>query len=372
MLRKKVKKMPAKKKKLNSLQRAARAELLKQYKSGKGKSRNEYKKKHGNNMAQYHVVSSQGSCDSYLKSISNFCCWSKQEHKIHSWAQLTDDIIAEYISVKEKDGTSKKTVQCYCTAINHVMIGKHLWEADEAISRIKLGYDRNRNNSRRYKNLTAAEYRQFNSQEYQKYKQHHDIARAFGLRREEIFGAKKKKDRKKGKNGITVSSFRIDEKGCMYIETVGKGGLYRIAKCRKDMNDQMRLLYGQYALAYEDLQPRRTRKATFVNKNRKSKRLFEKGISDAVPMHINRAEYAQKRFLEIQEELEVKYSGLPQTCLKNDYKGYSMLTVKNSEEVIAARKWTQIGAYKGYVEAFMEVSKELGHGRLDVLLKYMT
>ena len=72
------------------------------------------------------------------------------------------------------------------------------------------------------------------------------------------------------------------------------------------------------------------------------------------------------RKLLTQEQLEEQRGGV-----ERSYKGYSHLKTrgKSLDDLDAYR--VKIGTFKGSARAFMEVSRALGHNRLDVLAKYL-
>lgn len=375
----------------NYLQKRARGILTKAYKNGKNTTRNDIKNEQSGRYARYDVISSTKSLEKHLSAINQVAEYitdnfsylnSKGETKaIVRWNQVTDEMVQAFITHKLESGgrdglgASEKTLKGYMTAINKVMVTGNHWKASDVRSLSDFKTERGKTNV--YKDLTSEEWLARNQAEYQKYQQQIDLARAFGLRREEIFGQKGMENR--GKNGLTASSFVLGKNNRLWIQTIGKGGKYRLVPCRLDFNQQM-LSFVQAneislrmsnELAANDSE----RKKAFIQLNRKETRIVN-GIRNGVPLHIFRAEYAKCRIYEEQEEYtHIKNSQKIGYSRLSGYKGNVMRKLyKNglkTTQKVPNSSITQIKTVTANVNAFIEVSNNLGHNRLDVMAKYL-
>ncbi|NQP32768.1 hypothetical protein HO924_11430, partial [Streptococcus suis] len=82
-----------------------------------------------------------------------------------------------------------------------------------------------------YKRMNASEWKQANQQQYERYRDTFDTAEAFGLRAREL-------------QELNASSIvKDDQSGRLYVQTIGKGGKFRLAECRADMQERMEELH---------------------------------------------------------------------------------------------------------------------------------
>lgn len=375
----------------NQLQKRARGILTKAYRNGKNTTRNDIKNEQSGRYARYDVISSANSLEKHLSAINQVAEYISTNYsyinsngetkRIVRWNQVTDDMIQDFITDKleaggrDGNGASEKTLKGYMTAVNKVMVTGNHWKASDVRSLSDFKSERGKTNV--YKDLTSDEWLARNQSEYQKYQQQIDLARAFGLRREEIFGQKGMGNR--GKNGLTASSFVLGKNNRLWVQTIGKGGKYRLIPCRLDFNQQMLgfvesngvALKMSNELAANDSD----RKKAFIQLNRKEEPLVN-GIRNGVPLHIFRAEYAKKRIYEeevnykdIENSQKIGYSrlsGSKGNVIRKLYKDGLKTIQKVSNSSV-----TQIKTVTANVNSFIEVSNNLGHNRLDVMAKYL-
>lgn len=195
--------------------------------------------------------------------------------------------------------------------------------------------------------------------------------RAFGLRSRELAT-------------LNSKSFLQDtQTGNYYVQTIGKGGKYRIAECRENLKIKMTNYYQPYLAENKvNLTHFNGNKDYLLRNIKKGLKIDFKGqLSHNIPKHIFRADYAENL-------LQQKFNNYQAGPI---HYGYSMVKVHNHQvdlqkhirlsngqqafETIQTvplnNVQTQIGAYKGPLRAFTEVSINLGHNRLNVLLKYL-
>lgn len=318
-------------------------------------------------------------------------------------------------------GASKKTLKAYITVMNKVLIAKGLLDEQERfeLRQILPKY----HTERVYKVENAENWQKNNPHQAEIYKDSIDIARAFGLRRTEIFGASGVM-RNRGWNGVTASSFvlampnqadiqRAERYGSpiptptLYIQTIGKGGKYRLARCSDAYMDEMIAKYGQMAqkTTYKTINSIMDRmvskdinslKNAFIRRNKAEKPLIT-GVDSSMSYHIFRSEYAQTRLREEIAKAEIRYKMFnhdKNLYQKSDKIGYSKVGTKGnsvvkyyidhnqevghkyqSKSVDVHSQWCVIRGhddiYRGYVSAFMNVSLSMGHNRLDVMRTYL-
>lgn len=374
-----------------NLQKRAIGILTKAYRSGKNTTRNDIKIKQNGRYARYDVISSKNSLEKHLSAINQVSEYisnnfyyvnSMGEHKaIVRWNQVTDEMIKSFITHKLEhggragNGASEKTLKGYMTAINKVMVTGNHWKASDVRSLSDFKSRKGKTNV--YKDLTSDEWLSRNQETYLKYKEQIDFARAFGLRREEIFGQKDM--HKRGKNGVTASSFVLGKGNKLWVQTVGKGGKYRISPCRVEFEEQMLtfLHRNQVQIRKSNELPAtdNERKEDFIRRNRKEGSVI-KGIRNGIPLHIFRAEYTKARIYEEQEiysDLKPsetigysRLSGSKDRVIRINSKNSVRTTTNVSNSAI-----TKIRSTTANVNSFMEVSNNLGHNRLDVMVKYL-
>lgn len=358
----------------NRLAKNAKNKLLKAYKSGKQTTRSDIKAMQNGRHAQYETISSEQSLNKHLSAINSVSSYLQTKYRIRDWNKVEKHMIIDFLEYQQKNGgreglgASDKTLKGYVTAINKVMVLDGSWNSTEVVSLTKLNIERGRTNV--YKDLTSSEWILRNEDKYEKYKEQIDFSRAFGLRREEMFGQKGM--HKRGKNGLTTNSFLLGDDGILKVQTIGKGGKLRIAPCRSDMNSEMMGKYGQYArLEYEvDVDVER-----FKVENAKGQYVL-RGMDNAIPLHIHRSDYARNRIIEecakypdSQNTKKIGYSriGMVQGGLVYTKYVKGAKIVQKLDDTVSVK----IKTLSGNALAFMEVSQNLGHNRLDVMVKYL-
>ena len=318
-------------------------------------------------------------------------------------------------------GASKKTLKAYITVMNKVLISKGLLDEQKRFELRQILP--NHHTSRVYKREDSDTWQKNNLHKAELYKDSIDIARAFGLRKSEIFGSSGVM-RNRGWNGVTASSFviavpnqadieRAERYGSpvptptLYVQTIGKGGKYRLARCSDAYMSEMIARYGQMAqkTTYKAINQINDRmiskdlnslKNAFIRRNKAEKPLIT-GVDSSMSYHIFRAEYAQTRLREEIGKAENRYKMFNQNqnlYKKSDKIGYSKVGTKGnsvvkyyidhnqevghkyqSKSVDVNNQWCVIRGrneiYRGYVSAFMSVSLAMGHNRLDVMRTYL-
>lgn len=374
--------------KLSRITRNCIGLLTKQFEQAKGFSRTQFKQENNGRYSNYSKISSEGSFAQHVRQIKDVGEWLAKEKGVRKIGQIEKEYLVEYLNQCQAKGMAEKTLKSRVTAINHVMVGSGVWEAQQAISLRKLrssgAISEQKGPRGVYKPLTASEWREREPRAYQKHKEVVDFARAFGLRRSEIEGKSKT-----GYNGITFSNIGyLKGSNKLFVEVIGKGGKYRFASVREDMAKEMWNKYGKQAKEYSPdyfAKPLEERKAILRAETQKSSRLFNK-IKKALPLHINRNEYVQKRL----EEKQDKYKKIRLQGGGGGAIGYSRIRFKvdsdtgeispykvdykNGEQIVSQVDpfaTVTIGTWRGYVIAACEVMQEVGHNRLDVLKTYM-
>lgn len=335
--------------------------LQKAWDKGRRSSRQDIKKLG----KESEAITSQKSHEIHKTNWQKFAEWADKKHNIKRLGKITKEIVKEYLQEEAKQGgrdgkgASYKTLQTYLTAINKVMVSSQRWtESDKpTMTKWKQDIEIRKDSRDVYKSLTGKEWIERNPKEYKKYNQVIETIRAFGLRSKEL-------------KELNTKSFIKDKNGKLYVQTIGKGGKYRIAECASDMNNKMMEWYGGKAQEVNDIKEfkgyydEETAKEYLRNQIRNSKKRLniKYSKSERMPKHIFRADYAQRLLNEKIEELKGVSEGV---------RGYSTFKTGELRSGNLRRYETQIGAYKGNAEAFREVSRNLGHNRLDVLLRYL-
>lgn len=328
---------------MNRLKNKGEFILNEAYKKSMTRSRNDDKKIGVDNKYIY----AEKSLIEHKRNWKQFAEWLKDKN-IKTIGKIKQETVEEYVKFLAENNYAKKTIESRIGAVNKIMQVSGRWEREDRVILSKIENINIKSLKRNvYKDLTGNEWISKNKDIYQKNKDLFDTVQAFGLRRKEVME-------------LNNRSFLIDNKNKMYVQTIGKGGKYRIAEvANEEMNKNMLRLYGNIAkplnTANEDKLSRTIRN--------EDERLNIKGANcHKFGLHIHRAEYA-RRLLEnkIKNEIEIK----------REYKGYSHLKTKGLSKKEMSEIETKIGTYKASVKSFIEVSQNLGHNRLDVLLNYL-
>lgn len=337
-------------KKRNRLKEEGERNLKRQYQNAKGKSRVIAKKTGEDKL----LIFSEVSLKNHLSNWGKFADWVDENYKIRSVAKIKPEHVEKYIKhLAEDKDRSKKTLQSRIGAINKTMGERWTEKEKPTLSKMKVKVKSTKQNS--YKQLNAKEWKKENERKYEVYKSTIDTVSAFGLRKREL-------------KELNEKSFLIDKNNKIYVQTIGKGGKYRIAECTSEKNDEMVEMYKDKALNINDIENFKKDKALLeraIQDN--SIKLNLKGVrTNTNSWHIFRAEYAQTL-------LEEKLEGF-KSELNNNYnksQGYSTINVLKTDDKDLKGIYTEMGVYKGSALAFVEVSRNLGHNRLDIMLKYI-
>lgn len=332
---------------MGKFEKDGRSILRKAYIEGSKRSRFDDKKEGVDNKFIYADVS-------YKNHENNWRQFSKwaTENGLKRVGQITQSDVEKYVRECAENGLSKKTIESRIGAINKVMLVSGRWENENRVILSKIeGITPKKLPTKVYKDLTAKEWQDRNPKQYENNRELIDTVQAFGLRRREV-------------RELNAQSFLIDDKGKMYVQTVGKGNKYRIAPvCDGEMNEQMKERWGNQAIPLQQASEERFRRVL----RDEDQRLNLKGANGHnFGLHIHRSEYTQRYLRERIEQLEEQRGGV-----ERSYKGYSHLKTrgKSLDDLDAYR--IKIGTFEGSARAFMEVSRALGHNRLDVLAKYL-
>lgn len=345
----------------NRILKSGLVRLVEARKIGSKLSREEIKKQG----LEAKLISSARSFELHEKNWSEFADWCFKNYKTRKLNQVKPEMLKKFVQEKARlggrdgQGATRKTLQAYISAVNKVMLISGRWkEVDKpTLTKWKDDILIRDDYQKGYKHLTGEEWIKRNPDMYLKFQDLIDTVRAFGLRMKEV-------------NELNQYSFIQDQKGKMYVQTIGKGGKYRIAECTHKLNERMNDLYAHMAQKIdriENHQGVRNSKAaeTYLESviRNQTVRLNLSGVhSSRVPKHIFRSLYAR-------ELLQEKINQLKD--YQTEYRGYSTFTRDELRYSDLSRFDIQIGAYKGNAEAFRFVSQNLGHNRLDVLLKYL-
>ena len=263
--------------------------------------------------------------------------------------KINTELVHNYVKYLASQGYAKKTIESRIGAINKIMVASGRWDFENRVILSKIeDLDVKKLKTNVYKDLTGNEWIQRNEKTYQNYKDLFDTVQSFGLRRKEVIELNK-------------NSFLIDKNGKMYVQTIGKGGKYRICESADEKsNELMKKLYGNLAKPLKNANQEVLERSI----RDESKRIHVTGANcHKFGLHIHRAEYAQKL---LKSKIGAENSNIQRT-----FKGYSHLKTKSMKKEDLDKIEVKIGTFKGSASSFLEVSRNLGHNRLDVLLKYL-
>ncbi|MDU5561157.1 MAG: site-specific integrase, partial [Streptococcus parasanguinis] len=206
--------------------------LMSAHKEGSTRSREIDKEKGIDNKFIYADVSYKNHKNNWRQ----FSKWAN-ENGLKRVGQITRNDVEKYVRECAENGLSKKTIESRIGAINKVMLASERWKNENRVILSKIeGIAVKKLPTKVYKDLTAKEWQDRNPKQYENNRELIDTVQAFGLRRREA-------------RELNAQSFLIDDKGKMYVQTVGKGNKYRIAPvCDSEMNEQMRERWGDKAI----------------------------------------------------------------------------------------------------------------------------
>ena len=343
-----------------NLRHTFRTELITQQK--RAKSRDTYKTEKGHK-ADYYRIYSHRSYELHWKRAQSFANWLKEQTNVRSMDEISREIAIQYLIYQRDRGLSASTIGADALMINHLMVGSRRWKPEERIIKSQIADMPKRSYLERHnKLLTASEWRERNPEAYQKFQDEIDTIRAFGLRRRESFSVRSQAK----SEGFGPKSVYRRSDGRLAAIVRGKGGKIRLAPVREDLSDRMEQLYGKFArpVRTDLLNPDIYRRVMGQN------RPFYNDLPHSIPAHIFRAEYAQKRLQELDKQ---PYHGTRtvKNYVRDGHKPDGSWRWKQSTKTIKLADTWQVGAYKAQYGAFFELSKDLGHNRLDVLRHYL-
>lgn len=321
--------------------------LMSAHKEGSTRSREIDKEKGIDNKFIYADVSYKNHKNNWRQ----FSKWAN-ENGLKRVGQITQNDVEKYVRECAENGLSKKTIESRIGAINKVMLASERWKNEDRVILSKIeGIAVKKLPTKVYKDLTAKEWQNRNPKQYENNRELIDTVQAFGLRRREA-------------RELNAQSFLIDDKGKMYVQTVGKGNKYRIAPvCDSEMNEQMKKRWGKQAIPLQLASEERFRRVL----RDEDQRLNLKGANGHnFGLHIHRSEYTQRYLQERIKQLDEQRGGV-----ERSYRGYSHLKTRGKSLADLDAYSIKIGTLEGSARAFMEVSRALGHNRLDVLAKYL-
>ena len=288
----------------------------------KHEAKKEYKKieeAHGRkvNPAKSNFIHNPNSASAYRQTVKEVCSWLK-ENKADVWssknlAQVNKDVCYEYLKYRDQS-CSADTVSKDMSALNKVL-------------NLELNKKEGDLQQRSYKNVTRSRVSRGMDKAYnpKNYIKQIEFAQAFGLRRESILGG----DYQVKDSSLFTRGNRV------YCSVIEKGGRYREAPCLDKYQD---IILERYNVVEREsfIVGKNVDKEGFKELYHNSGELLWDKYTAKIDNHAFRAEYARDLYNQIAEQ---------KTEIKNDYRGYDKEIVR-------------------------EVSKALGHNRLNVVVEH--
>lgn len=350
-----------------NLRQSLRKQLYTQFHQGQiYNSRDKWKHSGDSTWQNDQLIFAQGSLKTNLAKINVFSRWAKKKG-IKVPSDITREVVAKYILEREHEGFSAWTISSDLLALNHILYGFGIQKTPEdrltkegIAKMVLLGkvlpvgntyrpsarLNKNITNNRGY---TFQQWLDQNPKTEQKYGLLILLERTFGFRASEIIGRDSYYDR-----GVTPSSFAYDTNHHLVALIIGKGGRFRIALARPDLEDKLLVDYqeiGDYA-SQNPLSPvslSGNYKAQLSASLRKDLHLFDDIRNTGIPFHRARAEYAQ---------VMLQWFDLIYPLRKWSRRDFTE-TVRVTNGWVASEK------------AFLAVSNSLGHNRIDVIKSYL-
>lgn len=303
-------------------------------KAGKGHT---YQKTKGR-VATHDAIWSQGSFRALKSSAKRVAEFAKnQGFKKVSDLQNKENL-RKIFTAETSAGLSAGTQSQDLRLINHILIGKKL--ATSQLRKEDVGIARRSNliAEQRYKSLTSKEWEQAHQVAYKHHRSQIEFIRDTGLRRSEL------------------EAFKLYKVENTYkVLTVGKNGKSRFAEVRPGTESAVLEVLGNPQVPSINAQESQNllKNPAYIKAQIQAQGQSIK-LSDKIPSHIHRAYYAQQ---------------LIQQLATRDYSSTSYTT--RSGVVHGGNEMYQIGAYKAPYGAFMELSEDMGHNRLEVLKNYL-
>lgn len=353
-----------------NLRHIFRSELIKQRKTALRTSRQQIKNAHNGKMTDYHHIFSDLSYKKHWSRAQKFADFCKQNN-IKSMEQITPEFAQMYL-IHERDqyinghrGYSASTIGSDALAINHLMIGSGHWKNGQRLQKSKLPNMPRRSTflaKQRQKPMSSREWINTHPHTYAQYKNQIDTIRAFGLRRRELTGGSSQN----GRDGLGDRSIYQTRNGRLFAIVQGKGGKIRWTECRRDLQNEMKQIYGKKIRPFSE---RPKSKADFQH-NLKINQPFYRSFDHNVPTHIHRANYAQHMIKQLNQQ---SYSGYRSQIIyyRDGIKPNGKVKYSKGVKKINLHAECKIGIYKAQYGAFYQLSKYMGHNRLDVLQSYL-
>lgn len=269
------------------------------------------------NPAQAPGIFSFKTMDAYRQSAIEFSKWLKQNHpEIKDINNIKKEHAIAYLKQRQEQGKSAWTISKDMSALNKVF--------NLNVTKQEAGL-----RERSYKDTERSRVSRSHDTKYntQNYEQQITFAKAFGCRRESIYGGQYQvKD---------VSLFRHN--GKIYVSLIEKGGRYREAPCLQSMQPQIEKMFPN--IQEREPMTKEQFKELYSTSN---EYLFDK-YTTKIDNHAFRHEYARNLYKELLEQQEREQ----------------------------AEEHRQQELYRGYdKEILREVSEALGHSRLSVVVEY--
>lgn len=353
-----------------NLRHIFRSELIKQRQNGIKTTRQQIKKAHNGKMSDYHHIFSDNSYKKHWSRAQKFAEFCRQNN-IKKMEQITPSFAQKYLlyerdqNINGYQGYSASTIGSDALMINHLMIGSGHWITGQRIQKSKLPNMPKRSTllvKQRQKPMSSREWITAHPHTYAQYKKQIDTIRAFGLRRRELTGGSSKN----GRDGLGDRSIYQTKDGRLFAIIQGKGGKIRWTECRRDLQSEMKQIYGKKIRPFSE---RPKSKADFRH-NLKINQPFYRSFDHNMPTHIHRAAYAQHMINQLNQQA---YSGFkPQIIYYRDgIKLNGQVRYSKGIKKINLHDECKIGIYKAQYGAFYQLSKYMGHNRLDVLQSYL-
>lgn len=276
-----------------------------------GENKHEAKQKTPNGNTE--GIFSKTTYDNYKQVSIQFVAWLKEKHNdMKHIDDLSRNIVIKYLQERQQEGLSPNTLSRDLGAVNK-LFGFGITKQEANLRQ------------RSYKTITRSRSNKTYNHQYnpKNYAKQLAVAKAFGSRRESFVT---------GDYCLKEGSIYIC-KGNIYAAVVEKGGKFRNIEIRADMQEQIEASFNlreqPYMFNEQDFKEA-------YHAGKLGKKLFER-YTRKIDNHALRREYAQKKY----QELEAKL-----TDPKNNY-------------------------YQQYDKRVLsEVSKQLGHRRLRVIVEH--
>ena len=292
----------------------------------------------------------------HTENAKRFSDYLKKEHPGVERARDIKRAHAEsFLKHLQNRGLRARTIEGYQTTINHLFHDskskewqKPLYMRDIGLrSRADDDISRNRSNQGHYERKDVSRYTE-------KAREPMRLAQAFGLRRSEVVVTYDKRANQTEREQYQMYEGRsfsnhparensiIEHDSKLYMQTIGKGGQYRIIECLPSHENEIRAHFNDYIRTVEDLPT----KEAYLESERTSALLFEPVQSSQSVSHIN-----------FQEDARQYYANMYLEEHRGSYNASDDVVVINDTEVSR--------------ELAERLSEQLGHHRLDVLSKYI-